>query len=72
MAQRAQKKREPVAIPAGASTWISVDQLSALLGIPKGTLYQWSSKGVGPPTYRAGRRLRYRLDQVEAWVEAAG
>lgn len=40
------------------------------LGIPVQTLYGWRGQGVGPPGRRVGRRLRYRAEDVKAWVAA--
>jgi predicted DNA-binding transcriptional regulator AlpA len=32
------------------------------------TLYQWRYRGVGPPGLRIGRHIRYRPEDVEAWL----
>ena len=45
----------------------SVQDASAYLGVPVGTLYQWRSAGRGPKSGRAGRHLRYRPEDVRAW-----
>lgn len=47
----------------------TVDDVSAYLGIPKETLYQWRTKGYGPKGARMGKYLRYRQEDVEAWVD---
>ena len=47
---------------------LSVEDLSDILGIPVNTLYQWRTKGYGPPGVRIGRHLRYRPDDVNAWL----
>ncbi|MEJ2864556.1 helix-turn-helix domain-containing protein [Actinomycetospora flava] len=46
----------------------SVDDVSAYLGIPVKTLYQWKWRGEGPPVRKIGRHLRYAPDQVRAWA----
>ncbi|WP_141781870.1 helix-turn-helix transcriptional regulator [Nocardioides albertanoniae] len=48
----------------------SVHDLSDYLGIPVHTLYAWRSAGTGPPGRRLGKRLRYRPEDVRAWVES--
>ncbi|WP_028849830.1 helix-turn-helix domain-containing protein [Thermocrispum municipale] len=47
---------------------LSVEDLSDILGIPVNTLYQWRTKGYGPPGVRIGKHLRYRPDDVNAWL----
>lgn len=34
------------------------------------TVYQWNSRGGGPPFIKTGRLVRYRLSDVEAWEES--
>ena len=38
-------------------------------GVPLATVYQWASRGGGPPGFRVGRHRRYRLADVIAWEE---
>ncbi len=44
-------------------------QLSQGTGIPCNTLRYWRANGEGPPYHRLGRSIRYRLSDVEAWLE---
>ena len=53
-------------------TLLSPPQVSTYLQIPVTTLYQWRHRGRGPAATRVGRHLRYRKDDVDAWVEAQG
>ncbi|HEY2265352.1 MAG TPA: helix-turn-helix domain-containing protein [Streptosporangiaceae bacterium] len=62
--------RHRAAAPAplgGSNRLLTVDELAALLGVPKKTVYgcwrQWSLRG-----YRAGRYLRFRERHVEEWL----
>lgn len=48
----------------------SIDEVSYFLGIPKPTLYQWRTLDRGPAARRMGRYLRYRPQDVHAWVES--
>ena len=48
---------------------LSADEVAEFLGVPVKTLYQWRYKGVGPSGARVGRHLRYRVADVEAWVD---
>ena len=46
------------------------NQVADYLGVPVGTLYQWRTRGAGPPGRRIGKHLRYKPDDVEAWFDA--
>ncbi len=43
-------------------------ELADYLGVPVATLYVWRHRRQGPPGFRAGRHLRYRLRDVEDWI----
>jgi excisionase family DNA binding protein len=46
----------------------TVEDVSEFLGVPAKTLYQWRTRGYGPPGMRIGRYVRYRREEVLAWV----
>lgn len=48
----------------------TVHDVSAFLGVPVGTLYQWRYLRIGPPAYRVGRHIRYDPAAVRTWVGA--
>jgi Helix-turn-helix domain len=48
----------------------TVHDVSAFLGVPVGTLYQWRYLRVGPPAYRVGRHIRYDPAVVRTWLNA--
>ena len=54
--------------PAQDRTW-TPEEVSLFLGVPVPTLYQWRHKGIGPKSRRVGRHLRYKPDEVRAWLE---
>jgi len=43
------------------------DDLAEREGVPLGTVYQWNSRGDGPPYLKIGRFVRYRLADVIEW-----
>lgn len=45
------------------------DELASILGIPLATIYRWRSRGDGPPGIRVGRHVRYRLEDVDRWLD---
>lgn len=48
---------------------LSIDDVADYLGVPKNTLYQWRSKGYGPTGRRIGKYVRYRAEDVDAWID---
>ncbi|MFD6072343.1 helix-turn-helix domain-containing protein [Amycolatopsis lurida] len=51
---------------------MTVEDLSTHLGVPVGTLYRWRTIGYGPAGKRIGKHLRYRPEDVDAWVAEQG
>lgn len=45
-------------------------ELAEYLDVPVATLYAWRYHGEGPPGFRVGRHVRYRLTDVEQWLES--
>jgi excisionase family DNA binding protein len=51
--------------------WVSVDDVARHLGIARDTVYRWiETKAL--PGRRVGRLWKFKLTQVDAWVEAGG
>jgi len=48
---------------------LTPSELADYLGVPVATLYVWRHRRQGPPGFRAGRYLRYRLSDVERWID---
>jgi excisionase family DNA binding protein len=44
-------------------------EVAVFLGVPLRTIYRWRSRGNGPRGYRIGRHVRYRVDDIERWLE---
>jgi excisionase family DNA binding protein len=49
----------------------TVDDVAEFLGVPKKTIYQWRTRNYGPKGRRIGKYVRYRPEDVMAWVESA-
>lgn len=43
--------------------------VSQYLGVPVATIYQWRTKGTGPRAIKIGRHLRFRQEDLDAWIE---
>ena len=52
-----------------APRWINEKQTSKITGMALQTLRNWRFKGVGPPYSKVGRAVRYRLDEIVAFME---
>lgn len=48
---------------------LTAEELARYLGVSLHAVYAWSSRGVGPKVLRVGARLRYRPEDVEAWLD---
>ncbi|MFF1743533.1 helix-turn-helix domain-containing protein [Streptomyces mirabilis] len=57
----ATEPRRPLAKP---------QEIADYLGVPLGTVYQWSSRGGGPRMSRVGRHLRARWEDLDAYLDA--
>ena len=56
--------------PTGVlSGWISRLDLALELDLTVDTLRRWEKRRFGPPPVRAGRRVYYRRDAVQEWLQ---
>jgi excisionase family DNA binding protein len=39
------------------------------LDVPLATVHAWRVKGTGPRAHKVGKHLRYRMEDVDAWLE---
>jgi excisionase family DNA binding protein len=51
-----------------APLW-TVRDVADYLRVPVQTLYSWRHTGYGPRSRRIGKHLRYRPDEVVAWLD---
>ena len=47
--------------------WLSVEEISAYLGIKRETLYKWLAEKE-MPAHKVGRLWKFRKDEVDEWV----
>jgi len=51
--------------------WVGVEEVAAHLRVAKESVYRWvESKGF--PAHRVGRLLRFKLSEVDQWVQNSG
>ena len=48
---------------------LSIGDLAEWLGVSVPSLYGWRSQGRGPSGFRVGGLVKYRVSDVEAWLE---
>ena len=55
-----------------SSRYLNIEQVAEILGVPKSFIYRRTARGHDDPIphYRLGGHLRFRLDDVEAWIES--
>ena len=64
--------RDPVRLESVMEDrWLSVDEISAYLGIKRDTVYKWISEKQ-MPSHRMGRLWKFRKDEVDEWVKTGG
>jgi excisionase family DNA binding protein len=47
---------------------LTITEAAELLRAPFATLRYWRHLGTGPRSFRLGRRVLYRYDDLQAWV----
>lgn len=56
--------------PEPQPEYLTTREVEELTKYKKSTLEALRSKQAGPPFYRQGATIRYRSDEVRAWIEA--
>lgn len=64
--QITKRNQEPVA----RSRSMTAEEVEAAYGIPAGTLRYWRHCDTGPRSYTVGRRIRYDVADLDAWIAA--
>jgi len=49
---------------------LTITEAAALLRAPVATLRYWRHLGTGPRSFRLGRRVLYRRDDLNAWIHS--
>jgi excisionase family DNA binding protein len=53
------------------SRYLNIEQVAAILGVPKSFIYRRTARGHGDPIphYRIGSHLRFKPDDIHEWIE---
>jgi hypothetical protein len=49
---------------------LTIDEAAAILRTPVATLRDWRHRGIGPHSFKIGRRVFYRAGDLYAWIDA--
>ncbi len=49
---------------------LTITEAAELVRAPVATLRYWRHLGTGPRSFRLGRRVLYRSDDLHAWIDA--
>jgi len=52
--------------------FMTTSDLAERLKTPQSTVRYWRYTGYGPPGLKVGRRVLYRVTDVEAWLKSLG
>ncbi|WP_375474392.1 helix-turn-helix transcriptional regulator [uncultured Jatrophihabitans sp.] len=49
---------------------LTIDEAAAIVRAPVATLRYWRHLGTGPRSFRLGRRVLYRYDDLTSWINS--
>ena len=49
--------------------FLTINDLCELLSVTPKTVHSWRYRGIGPASFKAGKHVRYKRSDVEAWIE---
>ncbi|WP_432144256.1 helix-turn-helix transcriptional regulator [Streptomyces sp. bgisy084] len=56
--------------PTHEAVFLNLTKAAEYLGISPNTLYVWRHRRQGPPSFRMGSRVMYRISALNEWVIA--
>lgn len=60
-----EKNRAPA---GGLEPLLSIEELAEYLDVPVATIYDWRVDGKGPCAVRIGRRIKFAISDINAWI----
>lgn len=49
---------------------LQMEEVAQIIRRPVATLRYWRHQGTGPKSFKLGRRVMYRAEDVRAWLDA--
>jgi excisionase family DNA binding protein len=62
---------QPLGTAAAANPLLTLQEAADKLRTPVSTLRYWRHMGIGPRSLKLGRRVLYRLSDLDAYIEQA-
>ncbi|WP_243073731.1 helix-turn-helix domain-containing protein [Microbacterium sp. SS28] len=53
----------------GLEHLMNVREVAAHLRVPVSTVYDWRTRGLGPPAHRFGKHLAFAVSDLQSWIE---
>ena len=53
---------------SGLEPLLNIEELAEYLDVPVATIYDWRVDGKGPCAIRIGRRVKFTITDVNAWI----
>jgi excisionase family DNA binding protein len=53
---------------SGLEPLLSIEELAEYLDVPVVTIYDWRVDGKGPCAVRIGRRVKFAISDINAWI----
>lgn len=47
---------------------LTIDEVAGIVRAPIATVRYWRHLGIGPRSFKLGRRVVYRRDDLDAWI----
>jgi excisionase family DNA binding protein len=54
---------------SGLEPLLTIEALAEYLDVPVATIYDWRVDGKGPCAIRIGRRVKFAICDVKAWID---
>jgi excisionase family DNA binding protein len=54
---------------SGLEPLLTIEELAEYLDVPVATIYDWRVDGKGPCVIRIGRRVKFAICDVKAWID---
>ena len=54
----------------GIQSLLTEGEVSKFINVCLTTLWRWRRDGIGPKYQRIGRMIRYRQEDVQAWIDS--
>lgn len=56
--------------PPADNELLTISEVAAIVRAPVATMRYWRHLGTGPRSFRLGRRVVYRVGDLQAWIDA--